>query len=412
MYFELTTTGAGERSIQTLDAFLKQYQFSHPGIDFELQNLEWSDAWPQLMRIMLDKSKVVVSEVGSPWVSDFVAMRGLRPFSSGEVEALGGIKSFFSAPWSNVMASPSSLDVSGTPTVYALPARVDVRVIYYWKDMLEKAGVDPAEAFTTPQQLEDTLVKLRATGTEPAYCNPWVYETHATRNWVYNMASWIWAYGGDFVDEKGLPAFDQPAALEGITAYFRLHRFLAPTAGGETIAKVFAERRTAVMLFGTYFHFHLLRGEGFPVPGQIIPLLGAAQLPGPAFVGGSSFVIWAHAPYRSALTAIDLLTQFLSSSHLPDYCYWSEMMPSRVNGFDHSIFSTDPFKAILKSSIETGRTHKMARLFMVIADRLSAVCRAISVELLQNPDQDVQPIVEKHICNLAQRLRISFSERT
>ncbi len=411
MYFELTTTGAGERSIQTLTAFLKQYQHSHPNIEFELQNFDWSEAWPQLMRIMLDKGKVVVSEVGSPWVSDFVAMRGLRPFSSIEVETLGGIKSFFPAPLSNVMMSPSSPDIAGHPTLFALPARVDVRLIYYWKDMLEQAGIDPALAFTTPQQLEQTLEKLRSAGNDPCYLNPWVYETHATRNWVYNMASWIWAYGGDFVDERGLPAFDQPAALEGITAYFRLHRFLPPTANGETVTTVFAERRTAVMLFGTYFHFHFLRGGDFPVPSQVIPLLGAAQLPGPAFVGGSSFVIWGHAPYKDALIATDLLTQFLCSPQLPDYCYWSEMMPSRVNGFDHSIFTTDPFKSILKASIETGRTHKMARLFMVIADRLSAVCRAISAELLSDPGQDIGAVVEKHICTLAQRLRISFSER-
>jgi multiple sugar transport system substrate-binding protein len=411
MYFELTTTGAGERSIQTLNVFLKQYQYNHPGIEFELQNLEWGDAWPQLMRIMLDKGKVVASEVGSPWVSDFIAMHGLRPFSSAEVEALGGVKSFFPVPWSNVTVSPSPSDVDGSPIMYALPARVDVRVIYYWKDMLEKAGVDSATAFTTPQQLEQTLEKLSAASTDPGYLNPWVYETHATRNWVYNMASWIWAYGGDFVDERGLPAFDQPAALEGITAYFRLHRFLAPTASGETVTKVFSERRTAVMLFGTRFHFHFLRGEGFSAPDHLISLLGAAQLPGPAFVGGSSFVIWGHAPSKNALIAIDLLTQFLSSSHLPDYCYWSEMMPSRINGFDHSVFATDPFKSVLKASIESGRTHKMARLFMVIADRLSAVCRVISAELLNDPGQEVRAVVEKHICTLAQRLRISFSER-
>lgn len=406
MYFELTTTGAGERSIQTLTDFLNKYQYSHSDTEFELQNLEWSEAWPYLMRVMLDKSKVVVSEVGSPWVSDFVAMHGLRPFSLEEIDNAGSVKSFFPVTWSNVMTSPSS----GAYTIHALPARVDVRVIYYWKDMLEKAGLDPATAFNTPQQLEHTLEKLRATSTDTPYRNPWVYQTHATRNWVYNMASWIWAYGGDFVDEKGLPAFDQPAAIEGITAYFRLHRFLAPTGSGETIEQVFAERRTAVMLFGTYFHFHLLRGEDFPVASEFIPLLGAAKLPGPAFVGGSSFVIWEHAPSRNAFTAVDLLTQFLSSPHLPEYCYWSEMMPSRVDGFDHPIFASDPFTPILKASIETGRTHKMARLFMLIADRLSAVCRVISAELLQDPSQDVRAVVEKHIHTLAHRLRISFSE--
>ncbi len=415
MHLEITTTGAVKESLQIFRRFLEKTLGQHPGIEFELQDYDWNDAWPQLVRAATDKNGPFISEVGAPWVFDFAAMNSLRPFSWKEVEAVGGKQAFFAAPWANIVMSPTSSTegaakgAESPPVVYALPARVDVRVIYYWKDMLEKAGVDPATAFDTPAQVEETLEKIRASGTEPYNQTPWLYHTHVTRSWVYNMASWIWACQGDFVDENGLPVFDQPEAIDGITAYFRLHRFLAPLSSGETVEKVFSERRAAAMVTPVHYHIHLLHGEDPYGTSDLLPLLGCAQLPGPAFVGGTSFVIWQHASSKATQIALDLLAQFLSAPDMTEYCYETHMLPSRIEGFLHPYLAADPFLTVLKTSIETGRTHHLTRLWMVIADRLSGTCRTISNELLQNLDQDERCLVEKHIHVLANRMRMSFS---
>jgi ABC-type glycerol-3-phosphate transport system substrate-binding protein len=413
MYFQLTTTGAVEASIQTLRRFIKKYQDTHPGIAFEFHDLDWNVAWNELVRIAIAKTGAHLSEVGSPWLSDFVAMNALRRFSPGEVDAVGGAKAFFPAPWRNVVISPSSLmqgasaSTPSAPGVYALPGRVDVRLIYYWKDMLEKAGVDEAAAFSTPEQIELTLEMLRASGV----VNPWIYETHATRNWVYNMASWIWAYGGEIMDEFGLPSFDQPEAIEGITAYFRLQRFLAPMESGESVEQVFSERRAAAMVMATHYHVHLVHDEDPYGSRDMLYQLGAARLPGPAFVGGTCFVVWQHTPPAATRTAVDLLTRLLTSPYLAEFCYETHMMPSRVDGLEQPRVAADPFLAVLRASLEGGRSNPTGRLWMPIADRLSAACKAISTELQQNPGQDVRALVERHVQALAKRMRMGLGGR-
>ncbi len=290
---------------------------------------------------------------------------------------------------------------------------MDVRLIYYWKDMLEKAGVDPAAAFTTPARIEQTLERLRAGGQAAGLQTPWIYETHVTRSWVYNMASWIWAYGGDYTDEAGLPVFDQPEAIEGMTAYFRLHRYLAPKGSGESVEQVFSQRRAAVMVMGTHYHMHLLHEEDpFLTPLEtraLLPRLGAAALPGPAFVGGTSFVIWQHAPAKTTRAAIDLLTELLNAPQLTEYCYETHMLPSRVGGFAHPVVAADPFLPVLRAALETGRAHRSGRLWMPIADRLASTCKLISDELRADPTLDTRSVVERHARDLVRRLRISFS---
>ncbi len=115
MYFQVTTTGAVETSIQILDRHLKTYQVRHPGFDFEQRNFDWMDAWRELVRIAISKTGAHVSEVGAPWVADFVSMNSLRRFHPAEVDAVGGARAFSRPPGPTSMISPSSLTPVAAP---------------------------------------------------------------------------------------------------------------------------------------------------------------------------------------------------------------------------------------------------------------------------------------------------------
>jgi hypothetical protein len=125
-------------------------------------------------------------------------------------------------------------------------------------------------------------------------------------------------------------------------------------------------------------------------------------------VGGTSFVIWQHTPYKITRAAIDLLTRLHTSPYLPEYCYRTQMLPSRLDGFDHPEVAADPFLPVMRASLETGRANRSGRLWMPIADRLSALCRILSSELRQNPGQDVRALVEPRVHRLAERLRMGL----
>ncbi len=158
-----------------------------------------------------------VSEIGSTWIGNLIAMNALRPFDLPELYKLGGEKVFLPASW-------QSGQVPDEAIVYAIPWLADTRLIYYHRSALEKAGLDAGTAFDSPAQLSATLQRLQDSG-----CAPWVMCTATPRRLLQEAASWVWSAGGDFVSADGKRIlFDQPEALAGLKAYFELGRYLTP----------------------------------------------------------------------------------------------------------------------------------------------------------------------------------------
>ena len=60
---------------------------------------------------------------------------------------------------------------------------------------------------------------------------PLVLPTHHSRINLHILAGWIWASGGKFLSEDRSKAiFDLPEALAGMEKFFRLSRYLHPSA--------------------------------------------------------------------------------------------------------------------------------------------------------------------------------------
>lgn len=86
---------------------------------------------------------------------------------------------------------------------YGLPFDTDARVLYYRKDMLKAAGVDPAvldasKGVPSIKLIQDISNKINKTDSSGAYTQlgfiPWF-----NQGWHY---TWGWAFGGKFYDAK------------------------------------------------------------------------------------------------------------------------------------------------------------------------------------------------------------------
>ncbi|MFL7794490.1 MAG: hypothetical protein AB8I69_20275, partial [Anaerolineae bacterium] len=133
-------------------------QLDFPG---EIYKMAWEDAWEELAKIGLYRSGPDVSQVGTTWLEGLVASGSVRPFTVGEVNSMGGAAAFFPATWQTVLVPWGQ-----SRKVWAIPWLVDTRVIFYWRDMLEEAGIDETTAFVTPAQVEETMARLQDSGVE------------------------------------------------------------------------------------------------------------------------------------------------------------------------------------------------------------------------------------------------------
>jgi maltose-binding protein MalE len=149
-------------------------QFDFP---CEMYEVAWEEAWEELVRIGLYRSGPDVSQIGTTWLESIVATGAVRPFTDGEVDSIGGNRAFFPAAWQTVF-----LPWERDSKVWAIPWLVGTRIIFYWRDMLEQAGIDEQTAFSTPDSVEETMIRLQESAVE----TPWG----------------VWAIGGHILAKR------------------------------------------------------------------------------------------------------------------------------------------------------------------------------------------------------------------
>lgn len=355
--------------------------------------LSWENAWTQVVKYALYGDVPAVSEVGSTWVASLATMNALRPFTSQEVTALGGESAFLAAAWQSGM-------LQHDPTLWAIPWLAETRVIFYRRDLLEKAGVDESTAFHTPDRLVDTLKRLQAAGV----ANPWCVPTQPTITTFHNVASWVWGAGGDFVDhEQRRVLFDQDAARAGLRSYYELQRFLPPTQralDAYTSDDLFFAGQAAATLSGPW----LLVASDAPLDPQLATRIGVALPPGDPLVSESHLVIWKSISPRLERLGVELV-RFLTGRKSQLKCSRQVgLLPVRNEVLCAPPFSIEPSYQMLSRGLQTGRSFPAMRLWGLIEDRLVPALGNLWQKVLAVPTPAIDTIIRTELEPLAQRL--------
>lgn len=393
---EFITIEADPAAVRRLEEMLGGFAQKY-ACEVRQRVVAWEDVWRELAQTGIYRRGADVSEVGTSWLDSLSAMNVLRPITSREVNALGVESAFLPATWHSIARS-------GAVHTEAIPFRADVRVIFYWKDMVEAAGLDPAQIFRTPQGMLADLQALQR------LCpTPWGCTTRPnTRNTLYYLASWVWALGGDFLAPDGKEvAFTCPQALEGIRFYYELGHFLPETRAplsGEEITRLFLDRKVAAMLGGPWF-FNTLRGRNWPP--ERSAQIGITPPPGPAFVGGTCLVIWQHC--RQQPSALNLVNFLTSTAVQADYCPRTSFLPVRRDTWSLPPFSTDPHYQAMYQALLHGRALSPISLWGLVEERLAPVLGQVWAELRSNPATDLPALLRNCLEPLAQRLNIMLA---
>lgn len=378
------------------------YTLKNYPIKTDLMYFDWGTYRRELVNACIHRSGADVAEVGSTWLGSMVSMDCLRPFSNQELQGFGGRENFFEPLWHDIT-------IGDDQKTWGVPFRADTRVIFYWEDILEAAGVDATTAFTSFDSMSLAFTKL-----QQFYPAPWVVPTQMDcRDSLYNLSSWLHKVGGSFLSDSGREtAFALPAALDGIQAYFDLYRFLPKTGhpfSNKDARSRFICRESPVTMDGSWLFNDLLEKDN--IPENLLQRVKVALPPGPSFVGGTLLVVFRHA--KELTSIINLLKHLYESDFLSHYCSLSGLLPVQKSMWTDEYLRSDPSIAVYYQAILGGRNLPNTARWGLVEDRLSVAVGSIWKEIYDADfsltDEKLRAVVAGYLESAAHRLDVTLS---
>jgi multiple sugar transport system substrate-binding protein len=359
------------------------------GIRVRLRLLAWDTAWSDLVKVGLYGDGPDVSEIGSTWLGDLVAMNAIRALDEAELAHLERPSAFLPSAWQGGR-------LAGQSQTWAIPWLAGARLLFFRPALLATAGLEARPAFPTAAELDETLAHMQASGVPV----PWTVPTGLTHTTLLNAASWVWAAGGDFITADGKRTlFSQPEARAGLRQYFALGRYLAPAVrrltGLEPDQQFLADPGTAMTISGPWM-FRALRERGL---GESVSV---ALPPGATFVGGSHLVVWKHS--RQPEAVLKLVRFLIADATQVAYSQRVGLLPTRLNALTAEPFASDPWWQLAIRGLKTGRSFPVTRSWGLMEDRLTRELKALWDEVLADPELDLDAAIARHLEPLALRL--------
>ena len=394
--------GDSNEDIEEITRLVKEFQ-STSQTSTRVRLLSWNRAWQTLLMFAIEGKGDDVSQVGSTWAPTLAALDSLRPFSDSEVRSLGGPLVFVPAAWQTVR-------IESRGEIWAIPWSVYTFVIFYRRDLLRRAGVEEATAFSTPETMQETFHSLHKSS-----ILPWTIPTSANYFDLPHIASsWVRAYGGDFFAPDGKrPYFNTAHARKGLLEFFELCRFI-PIEFREhnyeaCLNEFFHNEKTAILIAGTEAYSEAQQSKNLSE--NIRDHIGVATLPGVSWIGGDHLVVWKTVrfdpPKENA--ALDLIRSLTSVENQIRLSREDMILPARLDAYPDLEFQPEGMRPVLEKILQTARPHPPARLWRRIESMLTDMLSDIARNVINFPKQPVAEIVEPKLAEYEKRFSLLLS---
>ncbi len=395
----LTVYGNQPSPLRDLSFLLNEFEFQRDVI-VRVSQMVFEEAWTKMLHYALYGGGPHISLIGSIWASTLKPINTLRRFSGAEIYDLGGENAFFPAAWDYARA--------GGNEVWSIPFETFTYLVLYRKDLLAQAGIPEAEAFSSAQAMIDTVSRLKASGVSSPLVLP-SGQSFSARPHI--LASWIWGAGGAFVSQDGArPLFSEAEAMRGIADFFKLYRLMSPADYGLNTTENawrFASGQAAVTIAGPTMQETILH-TNLPV---VLENLGVAPVPGVPWIGGTNIVLWKEVCLNpeQEQAALDLV-KFLSTVKAQNKTSAAEyLIPARINALAQHPFSVEAFRAAVEYSMQKGRAYPTLGLWMRIVNELRSSLDLVTMEVLENQDEQIEQILRRRLVPLSDRLELMLA---
>jgi multiple sugar transport system substrate-binding protein len=339
-----------EDAEKTLAPFEKE-----TGVDVDVKLVGWDVQLDRIRNAAVSGEGPDITQAGTTQVPFFAALGGFEDLSKYE-EEIGGEKAYAPGVW-------STTKVVGQDGTWAVPWFTEARAIYYRKDLLEKAGVDEATAFTDWDAFKATLDKLQAAGGD---VKPFGAPGKKAFDLVHNVAPFIWGAGGSELSEDNTKStINSPESATGVKFYSDI---VASDAfdksmlekDGQGVEDSFKGGQLAVWVGGPWVLGSIPRKDDETWDDTARENIGVAPLPaGPSgkaytFVGGSNLMMFKTAKNKDAAWAV---MKFLSEATTQEaYADILGMFPARLEP-QEKVGAKDENYAKFLEAIKNGRSY-------------------------------------------------------
>lgn len=377
---------------QLLEPFERQDE-----TQIRIKRIGWDRAWQTLLMDAVEGKGPHVSQIGSTWGPTMAMFDALRVFNQNELDRIEGTAPF-------VSAALETVKLAGRPEVWSIPWNVYTFVLFYRRDTLARADIDPQDAFKTPEAMCQTFSTL-----SKKMILPWAFPTlRPYQDLVHIASSWARAYGGEYLATNGRdPAFGKPDARQGLTNFFELFPYLPLSLRGLSVdecKKSFMRGEVATFIAGIEVADEILNDPH--VLHEVRENLAVTTLPGVPWIGGDHLVIWknVHTNPDVERLALDLVQYLTARDTQLQYFKLSNVLPARLDAYSEIEFSLDSSAETIQTILSTGRPHPPVRLWRRIEVFLEDMLLDIGTTVLRQPTASPASITSQMLSRYEQNL--------
>jgi multiple sugar transport system substrate-binding protein len=327
------------------DAFTK----ANPGVKVNVTPVDWGQAVTKLQTAIAGGTTPDVSQMGTDMMGQFGA-GGTFDAVPADIDPTG----FFQSAWNTNM-------VDGA--VVGVPWYVETRLLYYRKDIAEKAGI-----MAPPATWDD--LKAMAKAMKEKGGAKWGISL-GTKNWQ-EYFPFLWSNGGDVVDASGNPALNSPQAVEALTFYDSFFtEGLTPKSvpEGFDITPAFVKGDNP-MFFSGPWHVGLIDtagGAGFKDKWAIAPMPKKAT--GTSFLGGSNMVVFKNSKNKDAAWAF---VKFVSDPKTQALWYTTATdLPAVQSAWDDPAVKGDPRVALFGDQLKDTKAQPVSATWSELSSAIN-----------------------------------------
>jgi len=252
--------GDAKRWDIVLQPALQELRSRHPDIDIQLdyRAFEYSNERTQFLEAMANQTSIDIMSVDQIWLGEF-AEKGFLTDLTDRIQNWGRSSDWYEELWDGGVYNGK---------IYGIWAISDIRGMWYWKDLLAEAGVDPNSLKTwdgyiaSAKKLNDALKDKGIQG---------IHLVGASHSPDMSFYPYLWMLGGEIVEHrdghpsKGIYYYPIYNSTEGVRAL----EFIKEQVNAGIIPQIkhlsgkeFADRKFAVMLEGTWLLGFFPRDQG------------------------------------------------------------------------------------------------------------------------------------------------------
>lgn len=352
-FWVMPNAGFATRGI--LDEFIREFEMSRPDVRVKLTAHPWSLAWSRVMDVVKGRNTrnlPDVMQVGTTWITTLSYLGALeevpdQPFGPREHRTTTSI---------------------GDSSPFCIPWFIDIRVLYYRRDIFEAFRIDPAllsdwKGFA--RVCAELKRNLSKSDRFPRIVAPLGIPGQKPGVLMHDLAPWVWQAGGDFCsDDLRETNLNQAPLIQGLEFYFDL------------IGEGYMPVPNSALPQGNYFtgHYAMQFSGSWPIDTYLNPAwpysqpevalnTGVRPLPeGPqgryTFLGGSNLGVSSSSRNKEA--AWDFIHFMLDPARSVQHARSIGALPARLSGMEEIFDRVPEAKEVFFNSF--GYARRLPRL--------------------------------------------------